>query len=224
MIDTALQRDVCPRLKTLRIPNFPTEPSPYNVAMWSSCWGDKIENLEVMNTKIPSFLRNLVKLDETSEANAWPNLQVLKIGGSCRAWPISSLADLLTHSGGPIDTLSAMAVALPWLPSIRDMTIDLKVLMCRPFTRCGHGNIFYVDITLHLCSGSSSLTISQPSDHQGHTGSRYTLWSGSNESDELSFKDHMENAAAEVQAAVRMHHGRNLEIVWPEMDEEPQSG
>lgn len=225
MIRTGLQRDVCPRLKTLRIPNSPTEPAQYNVAMWSSCWGDKIENLEVMNIQIPSFLRNLVKLDETSEANAWPNIQVLKIDGACRVWPISSLADFLTAFGGPIETLSAMAVALPCLPSIREMTIDLKVLAHRPFAKCGRGDdIFVVVIKLHLCSGSSSLKMSQPSEHRGRSGLGHTLWRISDESDELSFKHNMGNAVADIQDAVRKHRGHDLEIVWPEADGEPQLG
>lgn len=225
MIGTAIQCDVCPRLKTLRIPTFPLGPSSYNLARWASCWGDKIENLEIVDTEIPSFLRTFVKLDKTSGENAWPNLQVLKIDGTCRAGRVSSLADLLTPSNGPIDALSAMAVALPWLPSIRDMTTDLDVLTGSQFAKCGRRvYVFFVVIKLHLCSGSSSLTISQPTEHLGRSGLSHTHWCGSGESDELSFKYHMQDTAAEVQDAVRIHHGRDLEIVWPETDEEPQSG
>lgn len=199
MIGPALQREVCPRLKTLRIPGFPIGSSSYKLARWASCWGDKIENLEILDTEIPSFLRSFVQLDENSEENAWPNLQVLTINGACRSRRISSLADLLTPSNGPIDALSAMVVALPRLPRVRDMMINVKVLTGSQFAKCGRVNVFFVVINLHLCSGSSSLTISQPTEHQGRNGLSHTH-------------------------CVRIHHGRDMEIVWPETDEEPQSG
>lgn len=224
--DIALQTNACPRLKNLRVPIFPTGPPTYNVARWCSFWSTKIENIEVVSTEIPSFLRNLVKLQGISEASAWPNLQVLKLGGSSIAGRVSGLVDFLTPSEGPIDALSAMAVALPWLPSIREMTIDLNVLAVSLLTSEGRVNVFrfFVAITLYLGSGSGNLTISQPSEHRGRSGLSHTLWRISGESDELSFKHHMGNAVAEVQAAVRKHRGHDLEIVWPEADGEPQLG
>lgn len=147
---------------------------------------------------------------------------MLKIDGACKAGPIFSLADLLTPSNGPIDALSATAVALPWLPSIRDMTINLKVITRSCLTTIGHVEIFFVAIKLHLGSRSGKLTISQPSEYQGRSGLSRMLWSGSLESNELSFRDHMQDAAAEVHAAVQTHRGHDLEIVWPETDVEPQ--
>lgn len=222
--DIALQPNACPRLKTLRVPISPTGPPKYNVARWCSFWGNKIENIEIVSTEIPSFLQNLVKLQGISEASAWPNLQVLKLGGSSRTGGVSDLVGFLTTSEGPIDALSAMSVALPWLPSIREMTINLTVLSV--LRREGRWDVFkfLVAITLYLGSGSGNLTISQPSEHRERSGLSDTLWRISGESDELSFKHHVGNAVAEVQAAVRKHRGHDLEIVWPEADGEPQLG
>lgn len=222
--DIALQTKACPGLKKLRVPISPTGLPTYNVARWCSFWGNKIENIEIVRTEIPSFLRNLVKLQGISEASAWPNLQVLKLRGFSRAGRVSGLVDFLTPSEGPIDALSAMTVALPWLPSIREMTIDLQVLSV--LTEEGRVDVFrfFVAITLYLGSGSGNLTMSQPSEHRGSSGLSHTFWRISGESDELSFKRHMGNAVAEVQAAVRKLRGHDLEIVWPEADGEPQLG
>lgn len=208
----------CPRLKTLRVQLTGFSFVSWDtLADWTSCWGNTIENLQTCQTQAPAFLRRFIKREDHSEAIAWPNLQVLKVQGYCVAMPVPTLADVVTASGGPMETLCAMAVALAWLPSIKDMTIGLGLIL-------GNNDYFEIVIKLRLHHGSSKLTIPQPI----RTGSRpgaFTdaFWSGSSESGELSFKDQMHDAAAEVQAAVKMHRGHDLKIVWSETVEEGQS-
>lgn len=209
LIDIAPQMNSFPRLKTLTIPSVSPGISGRTLAKWTSCWGDTIENLETCSTVVPTFLRTFIKHGNHSESIAWPNLQVLKVRGDSYSWPPSTSAGVLAESNGPIETLNAMAVVLAWLPSIKDVTVKLRLMV-------GADDVFIVVIRLHLCSGSSNLTISQPvwQEPSGILG--YAFWSGSSESGDLSFKDHLQDAAAEVQAAVRMHRRRDLEILWPE--------
>lgn len=219
MIDIEQQMNPCPRLKTLRVQVTGLNPEMpwYTLADWTSCWGHTIENLHICQTHAPAFLRCFIKRQYHSEAIAWPNLQVLKVQGHCLAMSISTLADVVTASGGPMETLCAMAVALAWLPSIKIMTVRLGLML-------GRDDYFKMVIQLRVRRGSSKLTIPRPIRSGSQPGALTdAFWSGSSESGELSFKDQMQDAAAEVQAAVRMHHGRHLKIVWSETVEEAQS-
>lgn len=209
MIDIAPQMNSFPRLKTLTIPSVSSRITGRTLARWTLCWGDTIENLETCSTVVPTFLRAFIKHDNASESIAWPKLQVLKVRGDSYSGPPSTSAGVLAASNGPMETLSAMAVALAWLPSIKDVTVKLRLMV-------GVDDVFIVVIRLNLCSGSSNLTISQPVWQEPRGVLGYAFWSGSSESGDLSFKDHLQDVAAEVQAAVRMHRRRDLEILWPE--------
>lgn len=213
-INTAREMSPCPRLKTLRVATSSYEVPWDSLATWASCWGHRIENLETCDTHVPAFLRTFVKRDEYSQSMAWLNLQVLKVRGYCIPLQTSISLDFPTCSGDPTETLCALAVALAWLPNIRDMRIELGI--------CDLDDPFWIVIKLHLCSGSSQLTISQLSCQGKDTVLSHVPWSGSSELYGLPFKDRMQDAAAEVQDAVRMHRGHDLEILWPETVEEPQ--
>ncbi|KAI7776978.1 hypothetical protein LA080_004273 [Diaporthe eres] len=212
---SAREINSCPRLKKLRMTNFSQYVPWQTLAMWISCWGHGIENLETCYTDVPDFLRTFTKRDEHSESITWPNLQVLKVGGYCRALQTSTSADAFMDSGDPTETLNAMAVALAWLPSIRDMTVELGMV--------DRANFLWIVFKLHLGSGSSNLTMSQSSWQESGRALSHVPWNDSSEPGDLFFRDRMQDAAAEVQDAVRMHRGHDLEITWPETVEKPQS-
>lgn len=215
IVNTAREINSCPRLKKLRMTNFSQYVPWQTLAMWISCWGHGIENLETCYTHVPDFLRTFTKRDEHSESITWPNLQVLKVGGYCRALQTSTSADNFMVSGDPTETLNAMAVALAWLPSIRDMTVELGMVH--------RANFVWIVFKLHLGSGSSNLTMSQSSWQESGRALSHVPWNDSSEPGDLFFRDRMQDAAAEVQDAVRMHRGHDLEITWPETVEKPQS-
>lgn len=214
IINTARQFNSCPRLKTLRMTYFSHHVPWQTLAMWISCWGHGIENLETCYTQVPDFLRTFTKRDEHSESITWPNLQVLKVGGYCNAVQTTS-TDAFVVPGDPSETLNAMAVALAWLPSIRDMTVELSMVH--------REDLLWIVFKLHLGSESSNLTIAQSSWQESGRALSHVPWNDSSEPDDPSSRDRVQDAVAEVQDAVRMHRGHDLEITWPEVAEEHQS-
>lgn len=169
-------------------------------------------------TNAPSSLRVLVKREEHAQATLWPNLQVLTLRSYNDDTRFPFTANHMPASEGPIDTLRAVADAVPCFPGIRDIKIELG-------TKTGPalGDFFKFRIKLRSCSGSGKLTIPHPSRYWERVHLPHVACSDWIESCELEFQNQMQNAAAEVQAAVRAYRGHDLEIVWRQTLEEPQS-